>query len=191
MTRVVFRARPTAPATWLRRLGRSALVLVAAVVSLHCDGEPPFVLHVTWPEPVPVTVGSKVIYGGLPIGEVERVALRQPQPDHPARVAVSLVIDSKEVVLREGDQFHLGVSGGEPVVEVRPSQEPSSPLASGATVAGVPPFLTWMEGRLDEAVESLGEIAFDVIDEALEALEQNREGEPPPDAPGPDPTPPR
>ncbi len=177
---------------------RRVLIAVVALVTIHC-GEPAFVVDVTWPEPVPVTVGSKVIYGGLEIGEVERVALRQPQPDRAALVAVSLAIDSPEVVLRRGDQFHLASFEGEPAVEVHPSSEASPPLPTGSTVAGVPPFLTWMEERLDEAVESLGEIAFDAIDDAIKAMEADEEarvesneaGEARLHAPGPDPTPPR
>ena len=169
---------------------RLRAVLVAATFAFAC-GPPPFVVQVTWPGEVPLEEGAPVLYEGVPIGHVQDVALLQESADQPARISVTLAITDPKVALRQADRFHLASQDGRAIVEVQPALSPSPPLASGATVPGVPPLLTRMEQRIEEAIESIGDIALETIEHAIEALEDESFDETPDDAARADPTPPR
>lgn len=141
-------------------------------VPIDC-GPPPFVVNVTYPGEVDVEPGSPVIYQGIRIGRVEAVSLRQDAPEQPALVEVKLGIRDRHVVLRESDRFHQSTLRGVPVIEVEPAETPSEPLAAGATVAGVPPLLTRLEESLGTAAESLGALAEEAIERAIESLDED------------------
>jgi ABC-type transporter Mla subunit MlaD len=147
------------------------VILLACLAVVGC-GPPPFVVHVTWAEKIELVRGSAVIYEGVKIGQVENVSLRQDDPQRAALIAVSLEITDRDVKLRSADRFHLASLRGVPIVEIEPSRESSSLLAPGATVAGVPPFVTRVEQQLGAAVESIGDLAIEAVEEALEALDK-------------------
>jgi ABC-type transporter Mla subunit MlaD len=154
-------------------------------LALAC-GPAPVVVHVTFPGEVDVGPGSPVVYQGVAVGEVSGVALRQDDPSRRAQVAVTLEIDSADLVLREDDRITVGSLLGVPVIEILPAPEESRPLASGAVVAGEPPLVTKVYESLGAAVESIGEIAVEAIEEALEDIEQKAsQVAPSPEAPAP------
>jgi len=163
-------------------LARLACVALLCAAFVAC-GPPPFVVHVVFSGPVDVEPGARVLYQGVEVGRVTGVSLEQPSPEAAARVRVSLAIDDPEIRLREADRFHVASEGvmGEDVVEIVPAPQPSPALASGDTVAGVPPILTRMEDALDEAAESAREFVSEAVRQALETLgrEDGSEARPP------------
>lgn len=167
----------------IQRLAASFLFAMLFATVLAC-GPPPFVLHVTFQGEVDVVEGAPVVYEGVAIGEVADVALRQADPGRRALVAVTLEIDDPQVTLREHDRFHLGSLRGVPVVEIVPVATASVPLASGAVVAGEPPLVTQMYETLGAAIESIGDIAAEAIEEALGEIER-QDGRTPGSSPKP------
>ena len=179
---------------------RSAVVS-ATLVGLLCFvacGEPDFVVHVVFPGSVGIEEDAPVLYQGLVIGRVETISLRQESPERPARIQLTLAISDPRVTLREQDAFHLtsDISLGERSLRIVPSPEPSPPLESGATVAGVPPLVTRVGESVDAAVEALTELAAETAQQVLEDISKSLEtpereepgapqAEPPPAAPAP------
>ncbi len=155
------------------RLSGFALLLA---LFLGC-GAPDFVLFVTFPGPVEVERGANVVYQGVVVGEVDAVSLLQRTPDEPAQVRLTVSISEPNVTLREGDRFQVSSESmlGGNVLEIVPSEASSTPLRSGATVAGVPPMVTRMEKTVESFVESLSELADRALQEALETLDQGSE----------------
>lgn len=169
----------------LRRAGAS----VAVAIFLAGCGPPPFVVHVTWLQEVSVHEGDAVIYQGLPVGHVEELSLRQPDPDQPAVVTVTLAITDPQIRLRSADRFHQESLDGAPVVAVEPARRPSPALPDGSTVVGVAPMMTRIEAEIGEAIEALGNSAIESIEEAIDSLElPEAEEDAPDDAARPDPT---
>jgi ABC-type transporter Mla subunit MlaD len=165
---------------------RSA-VISAALAGLLCFvacGEPDFVVHVVFPGSVGIEEHAPVLYQGVVIGGVEAISLHQESPERPARIRLTLAISDPRVTLREQDAFH--VTSGSPLggrsLRIVPSPEPSPPLESGATVAGVPPLVTQVGESVDAAVEALTELAAEtaqqVLDDISKSLEERGREEP-------------
>jgi ABC-type transporter Mla subunit MlaD len=150
----------------------SGVVVACLVGTAFACGPPPFVVHVTFQGEVDVLPGAPVVYEGVSVGEVGSVALRQDDPGERARVAVTLEIDSPNVVLREHDRFVVSSLRGVPVIQIAPSPTESKPLTPGAVVAGEPPVVTKLLETLGTAIESIGEVAVEAIEEALEEYEE-------------------
>jgi ABC-type transporter Mla subunit MlaD len=177
----------------------------ATLVGLLClvaCGEPEFVIHVVFPGSVRIEEDAAVLYQGLAIGRVETISLRQESPERPAEIRLTLAISNPGVTLREQDAFHVtsDSSLGETVLRIVPAPEPSPPLESGATVAGVPPLVTRVGESVEAAVEALTELAAEtaqqVLDDISKSLEESGREEPraPPaelPPPAPEPGPPR
>jgi ABC-type transporter Mla subunit MlaD len=179
---------------------RSAII-GATLLGLLCFvacGESDFVVHVVFPESVGIQEDAPVLYQGLVIGELEAISLHQESPERPAKIRLTLAISDPRVTLREQDAFH--VTSGNPLgkrsLRIVPSSEPSPPLESGATVAGVPPLVTRVGESVDAAVEALTELAAEtaqqVLDDVSKSLEERHREEPsapqakpPPPAPEP------
>lgn len=168
---------------------------LAGLLGLVACGEPAFIVHVIFPGSVGIEDGAPVRYQGLVIGKVEAISLYQRSPEQAAQVRLTLAISDPGVTLREQDAFHVTSDRllGEPELRIVPSPEPSPPLESGATVAGVPPLVTQVNESVDAAVEALTELAAQtaqqVLDDISKSLEERTapEGEPPESAPGPAP----
>jgi ABC-type transporter Mla subunit MlaD len=152
------------------RLAVALGALAAVASSIAACGPPPFVVHVLFPGEVEVERGTPVLYQGIVVGEVASVGLRQESPRSPAQIAVSLEISDRAVILRRSDRFHLSEHRGLRVVEIAPVAEPSPPLLTGATVAGVPPLVTRAEASIAAAIESLGAIVLDRLEGVLDEL---------------------
>ena len=159
------------------------------LLTLLACGPPDFTLHVTFPEPVDIDEGARVMYQGIAVGRVECIALRQEAPDEPALVEITLSISDPEVTIREADRIHLTAQGvpGTASVQIQPSPELSPPLEPGATVTGIPPLVTRVQQSLGAAIDALGELASEKAREVLERLAdsleelEEREGEAPPE----------
>ena len=174
-------------------------VVSATLVGLLCFaacGEPDFVVHVVFPGSVGIEEEAPVLYQGLVIGRVKTISLRQESPERPARIQLTLAISDPRVTLREQDAFHVtsDISLDERSLRIVPSPEPSPPLESGATVAGVPPLVTRVGESVDAAVEALTELAAETAQQVLDDIsksleEQNREEPSAPEAEPPGPTP--
>jgi ABC-type transporter Mla subunit MlaD len=157
---------------------RSRLPDFALLLALFLGcGAPDFVVFVTFPGPVEVERGANVVYQGVVVGEVDAVSLVQRTPDEPAQVRVTVSISDPHVTLREGDRFQISSESmlGSHVLEIVPSEARSTPLRSGATVAGVPPVVTRMEETVESFVDSLSELADRALREALETLDRGSE----------------
>ena len=165
-----------------------SIAALLAVGLAACAAEPPFQLTVTFVGEVELEVGAEVRYQGVPVGEVDGIALRQSEPNRPAKVEIALSIDDPAVTLRASDVFEVASDGliGENFVRVTPGPEPSRPLEPGETVAGLPPFVTRVKESMAEALDSLGTLAQDQSDALLEALaELGVDDEAPPETEGP------
>jgi ABC-type transporter Mla subunit MlaD len=182
---------------------RSAVTRAALLGLLGCVGcgEPDFVVHVIFPGNVGIEEGAPVLYQGLVIGKVEAISLHQDSPESPAQIRLTLAISDPDVTLREQDAFHVtsGIALAKPSLRIVPSPEPSPPLESGATVAGVPPLVTRVGESVDTAIEALTELAAETAQQVLEEIsksleEHRREAPSPPRAepprPAPEPAPP-
>lgn len=164
-----------------------ALAACEAPVFRGC-AEPAFRMSVTFVGPLDVEPGADVRYQGVRVGTVERVSLQQPAPDRPARVQLSLVIEDASITLRESDLFEAVTDGllGADYVRVTPSPGSSPPLAPGATVAGLPPFVTRVRDSTTQALDTLGDLArqkSEAVLEALAGLGDDAEAPPEADAP--------
>ncbi len=177
---------------------RSA-VIGATLAGLLCCvacGEPDFVVHVVFPGSVGIEEDAPVLYQGLVIGKLEAIALHQESPEQPAKIRLTLAISDPRVTLREQDAFHVTSDSlpGKRALRIVPSPEPSPPLESGATVAGVPPLVTRVGESVDAAVEALTELAAEtaqqVLDDISKSLEERSREEPSaPRAEAPQPSP--
>ncbi len=154
-------------------------VLFAALLSTACQPPTAFPLAVTFVGPVDLEVGAEVRYQGVQVGEVVEVSLRQPSPREPARVELSLLIEDPNVTLREADVFEI-VSGGllgDSYVRVTAAAEASQPLAPGATVAGLSPFVTRVRESTLDVLDALTDLAVQKRDALLDALARSAEAE--------------
>jgi ABC-type transporter Mla subunit MlaD len=159
---------------------RSA-VISATLVGLLCFvacGEPDFIVHVVFPGGVGIEEDAPVLYQGLLIGKVETISLHQESPERPARIQLTLAISEPRVTLRKQDAFHVTSNNplGKRSLRIVPSPEPSPPLASGATVAGVPPLVTRVGESVDAAVEALTELAAETAQQVLDDISKSLEG---------------
>jgi len=160
--------------------------LVAALLLTACPpGKAPFALKATFVGPVELETGAEVRYQGVRVGEVDGVSLRQDSPEQPARVELSLRIEDPNVTLREADVFEITSDGmlGEDYVRITAAAEPSEPLASGATVTGLPPFVTRVRESTSEVLDSLAELAKQQRDALLRSISRESELEPKEPAP--------
>ena len=171
----------------MRRSHRLFAALLAALLFGVACGPPPFVVHVTFPGEIDVQEGAHVVYEGIVVGQVERIALRQEDPRRAALVELTLEIDDPAIQLRTADRFHLASRRGVTVVEIEPAVRSSPPLADGASVPGVPPVISRIEGEIERAIEGIGKATLDAIEEALGGtVERLEEDEPAPEeAPSP------
>jgi ABC-type transporter Mla subunit MlaD len=170
----------------------------ATFVGLLCFvacGEPDFVVHVVFPGSVGIEEDAPVLYQGLVVGKLEAISLHQESPERPAKIQLTIAISDPRVTLREQDAFHVTSDStlGKRSLRIVPSPEPSPPLESGATVAGVPPLVTRVGESVDAAVEALTELAAEtaqqVLDDISKSLEErNREEPSAPQAKPPQPT---
>ena len=178
----------------------TAVAVLAGLLCLVACGEPDFVVHVVFPGSVGIEEDAPVRYQGFVIGKVEAISLYQESPEQPARIRLTLAISDPRVTLRQQDAFHV-ISDrplGERGLRIVPAAEPSPPLESGATVAGVPPLVTRVGESVDAAVEALTELAaetaqqvLDDISESLEAQQGEARSAPEAGPPAPAPAPPR
>jgi len=155
-------------------------VLSATLAGLLCFvacGEPDFVIHVVFPGSVGIEEEAPVLYEGLVIGKVETVSLHQESPEQPARIQLTLAISDPRVTLRTQDAFHVTSNNplGKHSLRIVPSPEPSPPLESGATVAGVPPLVTRVGESVDAAVEALTELAAETAQQVLDDISKSLE----------------
>lgn len=162
-------------------LGAVALLLFA------CVEEPPFELAVTFVGPLEIQAGAEVRYQGVTVGKVDAISLRQPEPQQPALVELSLSIHDRDITLREGDLFEVVSDGllGDDYVRVTAARKPSAPLASGSTIGGRAPFLTRVLESADQALGSLGELAREQRDEWIDAVREAAREETPAEAEDP------
>ena len=146
----------------------------AALLLSGCALEPPFELAVTFVGPLEIEAGAGVRYQGVIVGKVAAVSLRQPAPEQPALVELSLSIHDRSITLREADLFEVVSDGllGENYVRVTAGRESSEPLASGSTVGGRAPFLTRVLESAEQTLGDLGELAREQRDEWLDALRE-------------------
>jgi len=153
-------------------MGAVTRIAGAALLLLVACGPPPFQMSVTFVGPVELEPGAEVRYQGVQVGEVAAVALRQDAREQPALVEVSLTITDPGITLREKDLFEIVTDGllGEEYVRVTPATETSRPIEQGASVAGLPPFVTRVRESMAGALDSLGTLAQDQSDALLEAL---------------------
>ena len=154
-------------------------ILIAALLSTGCQPSTAFPVAVTFVGPVDLEVGAEVRYQGVQVGEVVEVSLRQPSPREPARVELSLLIEDPNVTLREADVFEI-VSGGllgDSYVRVTAAAEASQPLAPGATVAGLSPFVTRVRESTLDVLDALTDLAVQKRDALLDALARSAEAE--------------
>ena len=158
---------------------RSAVIGVTLAALLCCVacGEPDFVVHVVFPGSVGIEEEAPVLYQGVVIGKVETISLRQESPERPARIQLTLAISDPRVTLRQQDAFHVtsGISLGKRSLRIVPAPEPSPPLESGATVAGVPPLVTQVGESVDAAVEALTELAAETAQQVLDDISRSLE----------------
>jgi ABC-type transporter Mla subunit MlaD len=94
--------------------------------------------------------GSQIRFRGIPIGEVEQVALRRAPDGKTTQAFTTLVVRERQAVLREGGQFRLATAGliGEAFIDVIPGASDSPPLKPGLTVqATIPPTLPLADAR--------------------------------------------
>ena len=154
-------------------------VLFAALLSTTCQPPAAFPVAVTFVGPVDLEVGAGVRYQGVRVGEVVEVSLRQPSPTEPALVELSLSIEDPGVTLREADVFEIVSDGllGENYVRVTAAADTSQPLPPGATVVGLPPFVTRVRESMSNALASLADLAWQKSDAMLDALARSAEAE--------------
>jgi ABC-type transporter Mla subunit MlaD len=168
----------------MRILSAAVGVTLTGLLCFVACGEPAFIVHVTFPGSVGIEEDAPVLYQGLVIGKVEAVSLHQESPERPAQIRLTLAISDPRVTPREQDAFHVVSDNplGNRSVRIVPSPAPSPPLASGATVAGVPPLVTRVGESVDAAVEALTKLAAEtaqqVLDDISKSLEEQQRQEP-------------
>ena len=169
------------------RFGHATLLALAV-----CACSPrPFVVHVGFPDRVDLVRGASVVYAGVRIGEVINVVLSQDDSDRAALVTATLAITDPAVQLRAADRFHVGSLRGVSIIRIEPAREASSPIARGATVAGVSPFVSRVEENMEAAIEEIGALAAEAVAAAMDAIREDGRNEGTNDAVSEDPTPPR
>jgi len=133
------------------RLAGSAVMLWCAAA---CRGEPaPRVLSARLPAAAGVAVGQAVYLHGLPVGEVRGV---EPAGGDSGAVRVTIAVTRPDAPLTRGAGVRLTVPPSAALVplararlEVVPGGADAAPLASGDTLAALPPL------RLDSAAQAV------------------------------------
>jgi ABC-type transporter Mla subunit MlaD len=155
------------------------LARVACPLWLFACGPPSFELTVTFPGPPPLQVGSLVKYRGVPVGGVVEVGLGQSSPSSPAEVELRVVIDDRDVVLREGDVFDVASDGllEDAYLRIIPAPEGATPLAPGARVAGRAPLASRVAETTEQALERLGELAREQAELLVDSIAEQIDAE--------------
>lgn len=119
---------------------RKVAWLFTTALLMSCGGQG-FRIQVVFPQTNHLKKGSQVRYRGVPVGEVEKVVLRQSPDGKLTQAIATLVVKDKEILIREGDTFVMNTAGliGESYIDISPGPSKSPPLKPETTVEGAVP----------------------------------------------------